>query len=241
MNKKLALIFFVFLFLHSCKSLTKDENDEILPAETWYQRGLESLEKNKYADAADYFSKIYFQHPGGDITPYAEIMEAYSHFMNRKFEDASDVIDNFIKLYPTHSDIEYAYYLKTISDYMQISPPYLDQSASQRAKQSLIALKNRFPNSKYSADISKKISTIDEYLSAHEMEIGIFYQKRKRIVAAINRYQIVIKDYPNTSFVPEAYYRITESYKVLGLEDKAEIYKNILQSKFSNSIWAQKF
>jgi outer membrane protein assembly factor BamD len=46
------------------------------------------LEAGKYKKAAEEFEKVYFQHPGDPLTPQAELMEAYSLYLDGKYEDA---------------------------------------------------------------------------------------------------------------------------------------------------------
>ncbi len=224
------------LILTGCKS-KKDDDELIVPARELYSKGLTLLERGKYQDAAREFQKIFFQHPGNDITPQAELMQAYSHFENSQFDDAIDVLETFIKLHPMHSDISYAYYLRALSYYMQISEVALDQSKTHLAKTSCEEVIKRFPNTKYALDARLKIDLVNEHLAGKEVEIGRYYLYKKNPMAAILRFQEAINNYQTTSHTPEALYRIVEGFIMLGLGEEAKKYAAVLGYNYPTSNW----
>jgi len=156
-NKNFVLTFLcvMVLFLTSCKSKLKDE--EIVPPEQSYNAGIAQVEKGEYKKAAEHFEKVFFQHPGNKITPQAELMQAYSLYLAGEYDDVVDVLDIFIKLHPRHEDIAYAYYLKALANYVQVSSVLLDQSRTRYAKEDFEELINRFPGTKYALDAALKI------------------------------------------------------------------------------------
>lgn len=225
----------ILLLVTSCQS--KKDLDVEVPAIDAYAKGLDFLKKDSYKNAADEFSKVYFQHPGASITPYAELMEAYSLYKARKYEDSVDVIDNFLAIHPLHEDVAYAMYLKSLNYYMQISDVHHDQEITSRAKHSMDDLIQRFPASKYALDLLLKIDLANDHLAGKEMEIGRYYQKRMNPIGAINRFQTVVRDYQTTTHTPEALYRLTESFLLLGLGDEAKKYAAVLAYNYPNSSW----
>ena len=69
------------------------------------------------------------------------------------------------------------------------------------------------------------------------MEIGRYYLQKSHYIAAINRFRIVIEEFPTTSHTPEALHRLVESYLSLGLKKEAMISGAILWHNFKSSIW----
>jgi outer membrane protein assembly factor BamD len=236
LSKLYLTILLSFLVLASCKS-KKSDDDIVIPISTLYQNGLDLLAKRKYSKAAEEFGKIFFQHPGDPLTPQSELMQAYSLFLNAEYDEAVDVLDIFIKLHPLNIDIAYAYYLKALSYYMQISNVVLDQSRTELAKSSFEEVIKRFPGTKYAIDSDLKIDLVNDHLAGREMEIGRYYLKRKNPIAAITRFQTVIEHYQTTSHIQEALYRLVESYLSLGLYEDAKKYGAVLGNNYVDSKW----
>lgn len=224
------------LFLTGCKS-KKADDEIVVPAPNLYSNALKLLEENKYSKAAEEFGKIFFQHPGDAMTPQAELMQAYSLFLNTEYDEAVDVLDIFIKLHPMNVDIAYAHYLKALCYYMQISNVRLDQSSTSLAKESFEEIIKRFPNTKYATDSKLKIDLVNDHLAGKEMNVGRYYLQHKNPIAAINRFQTVVDNYQTTSHIQEALYRMTESYLLLGLIADAKKYTAVLGANYPDNKW----
>lgn len=232
----LGLSLFICISLTACKS-RKSDDDIITPAQEIYRNGLGLLEKHKYTDAAEEFDKVFFQHPGNDITPQAELMRAYSLFLAAQYGEAIDTLEMFIRLHPLNEDIAYAYYLNALSYYMQISSVRLDQSMTSLAKIHFEELIRRFPNTKYAIDGLLKIDLVNDHLAGQEMEIGRYYLHNKNPIAAIKRFQQVIENFETTSHTAEALYRLVICYLDLGLPEEARKYAAVLGNNYINSSW----
>ncbi len=230
------LILIIFS-LSSCKSKLQDE--EIVPPQESYDLGVEELEKGQYKKASEHFERVFFQHPGNDITPKAELMQAYALYLGGEYDDSSDVLDVFIKLHPRHQDVAYAYYLKALANYVQISSVKLDQSRTRYAKESFQEVINRFPNTKYAIDAALKIDLVNDHLAGKEMLVGRYYLAKKNPIAAIKRFQTVIDQYDTTSHAQEALYRLVEINLMLGLKNEALKYSQVLDYNYPDGTWNQ--
>lgn len=233
--RNLLLLCSSLTLLASCK--TKPEDETITPVDKLYYDGYQLLEQKKFKKASEEFQKIYFQHPGNELTPEAEIMEAYSLFLAHEYDEAVDVLDIFIKLHPLHRDIDYVYYLKALSYYMQISDDAHDQSRTQNAKLAFEDVITRFPNSRYAGDAALKMNLANDHLAGAEMHAGRFYLVRNNPIAASGRFETVIRDYQTTSHTPEALYRMVEVYMMLGVKDEAQKYAAVLGANYLDSHW----
>lgn len=239
-NKFYLLIFVaVSLLVTGCKT-TKTDDEQIVPVDTLYQSGINFLQQNKYSKAAAEFEKIFFQHPGSPLTPQAELMQAYSLYLEGEYDHAIDVLDIFIKLHPRHEDIAYAYYLKSLSNYVQISDVKLDQSRTRYAKEDFEEVITRFPATKYAVDAALKIDLVNDRLAGGEMMIGRYYLKKRNPIAAIRRFQTVIDNYDTTSHAEEALFRLVEASVMLGLTDEAQKYAATLSHNYPSGQWYKK-
>lgn len=232
----LGLILSAGLVLSGCRS-KKDNEDLLIPAHELYEKGLNLLSKNKHSDAAEEFANIFLSYPGDEITPQAELMQAYSLFLDGTYEEAIDVLDTFIRLHPMNIDIAYAHYLKALSYYMQISNVYLDQSRTALAKDAFEEVIRRFPGTKYATDSALKIDLVNDHLAGKEMEVGRYYLSKKNPIPAIKRFQSVIDNYQTTSHTAEALYRLVVSYVSLGLIEEAKKYAAVLGANYPESLW----
>ena len=236
MKKYIAQILSLIL-LASCQ--TNKDDDKVIEPRSAYKNGLELFKKGSYKEASDEFGRVYFQHPGNAITPFAELMEAYSLYNAGLYEDSIDVLDNFLLIHPAHPDVSYAMYLKGMNYYMQINDVHHDQNITKKAKESFEELINRFPGTKYALDAKLKLDLVNDHLAGKEIYIGRYYQKKKTPIGAVNRFQYLIKDYQTTSYTPEALYRLVESFAILGLYDDANKYAAVLGYNYPDSKWYQ--
>lgn len=226
------------LSLWSC-GLFDEEQPEYVeqPVETIYNSAMNAMQAGEMADAARLFDEVERQHPYSTWAAKAQLMAAYASYQDNRYDEAINALDRFIQLHPGNKDIAYAYYLRAISYYEQISDVGRDQRATQQALSALEEVVRRFPDSRYTRDAALKIDLARDHLAGKHMEIGRYYLKQGEYLAAINRFQLVIRDYQTTTHVPEALHRLVESYLSLGVTDEAQSTAAVLGHNYPGSIW----
>ncbi len=231
-----ALLTAAALLLGGCESdegLTYEEQ----PVEELYNRGYTTLLEGESELAAQYFDEVERQHPYSVWAPKAQLMAAYAHYEDNRYDDAVNTLDRFIELNPGNEDVAYAYYLKAISYYEQISDVGRDQKMTELALGALQDVTRRFPDSEYARDAQLKIDLARDHLAGKHMTIGRYYLRQGEYLAAINRFRIVIEDYQTTTHVPEALHRLVEAYMALGVTDEAQATAAVLGHNFPGSDW----
>lgn len=218
-------------------SSSSDETYTEQPVEVLYNRALDDLGRQDYKAAAKEFEEVDRQHPYSVWATKAQIMAAFTYYQSNKYDDAIIALDRFIQLHPGHRDIPYAYYLKGLCYYEQISDVRRDQRITQQALDALSDVAKRFPDSPYARDARLKVELTIDHLAGKEMDIGRYYQKRQLFVGAINRYRTVIERYQTTTHVPEALHRLVESYLALGVKSEAKETAAVLGYNFPGSDW----
>ena len=218
-----------------------DDSDEIKyverPVNKIYDGALNNLEKGNFKFAAQEFDEVERQHPYSVWAVRAKLMAAYAHYLNNQYDSAIVALDRFIQLHPSHKDIPYAYYLKGLSYYEQISNISRDQRMTELAMRSLRELVSRFPNSKYARDAKLKIELTLDHLAGKDMDVGRYYLKQRKYLAAINRFKTVIDRYQTTTHVPEALHRLVEAYLAIGIVDEAKKMAAVLGHNYPGSEW----
>jgi len=237
LNKRALAVATALLVLASCSSSKRDDIYVERPAEEFYNLGLSYLGEGDYAAAARNFDEVERQHPYSVWAPRAQLMTAYTHYQADSYDEAINTLDRFIQLHPGHPDIAYAYYLKAICYYEQIADVERDQSMTRRAMEALEEVIARFPESSYARDASLKLDLARDHLAGQHMSIGRYYQRQGEHLAAINRFQIVVRDFQTTTHVPEALHRLVESNLALGITDEAQATAAVLGYNYPGSDW----
>lgn len=207
------------------------------PADDLYNSAQKALKAKEYEEATRLFEEVERQHPYSQWATKAQLMAAYSAYEGDNYDDAILALDRFIELHPGSEDIDYAYYLKALAYYEQISDVARDQALTRQALEAFNTLVQRFPNSKYARDAKLKMDLTNDHLAGKEMEIGRYYLNRGEVNAAINRFRTVVKDYQTTTHTPEALHRLVECYLSLGLYTEAERVAAVLGHNYPGSKW----
>jgi outer membrane protein assembly factor BamD len=237
---RLLLLCLAVLLLNGCGDSDKDKNNgPVLPVEVLYNNGLDALNARRYTSAGDQFNTLEQNYPFSSWAVNAQIMQAYSQYLQNKYTDSIATLDRFIQLHPVHRDIAYVYYLRALCYYEQIADIQRDQKGTEQAMAALQEVVTRFPNSGYANDARLKIDLCRDHLAGKEMEIGRYYEKQHLYQAAIGRFQRVVDDYQTTNHVPEALARIVEVYLALGLRDEAKKTAAVLGYNDPGSQWYQ--
>lgn len=224
------------VFVVACSGNEPDEYVE-RPVEELYNEAMDALEASEYFSAGKLFDEVERQHPYSNWATKAQLMAAFAHYQNSRYDDAIVALDRFIQLHPSNRDTPYAHYLKGLCYYEQISDIRRDQKMTQQALKNFEELIARFPESNYARDAKVKLDLTYDHLAGQMMEIGRFYLSQGHYLAAINRFRMVIDTYQKTTHVPEALHRLTEAYLALGLLEDARRTAAVLGHNFPGSEW----
>jgi len=209
------------------------------PVDDLYNKAMDEMVEERYGTAAKTFDEVESQHPYSIWATKSQIMAAYAQYENGDYGEAIIAADRFIQLHPGHRDIAYAYYLKAISYYVQITDVGRDQKITEQALKSLDDVVRRFPDSKYARDAKLKLDFTRDHLAGKEMEIGRYYLNRGQYLAAMNRFKRVVDNYQTTTHVPEALERLVECDLALGLGEEAKTNAAVLGYNYPGSQWYQ--
>jgi len=226
----------VVVALAACGGSKKDAYIE-KPVDELYNKAMDALVDQNYATAATTFDQVESQHPYSVWATKSQLMSAYALYQDNKYNEAVIAADRFIQLHPGHRDVAYAYYLKAICYYMQITDVGRDQRTTEQALKALDDVVSRFPDSKYARDAKLKLDFTRDHLAGKEMEIGRYYLMRGEYLAAINRFKRVIDNYQTTTHVPEALERLVECDLALGLIAEAKKNAAVLGYNYPGNPW----
>ncbi|MEA3015518.1 MAG: outer membrane protein assembly factor BamD [Sphingomonadales bacterium] len=207
---------------------------------TLYNAARERLERGLYTQAAAIFDEVERQHPYSVWARRAQLMSSFSYYAANDHTKSIESARRFLSIHPGNRDAPYALYLIALNYYEQIRDVTRDQGTTRQAMDALNEVIRRYPSSRYAADARLKLDLVRDHLAGHEMEVGRFYQDRRQWLASVMRFRTVIDEYQQTSHVPEALMRLTESYLALGVPEEARRSAAVLGANFPGSSWYQR-
>jgi outer membrane protein assembly factor BamD len=208
--------------------------------ETLYNAGKDRLDRGQYKVAASLFDEVERQHPYSVWARRAQLMSAFSYYAARDYSQAILSAQRFLSIHPGNRDAPYAYYLIAQSYYEQVQDVERDQKVTEQALSALGELIRRYPETRYAADARLKVDLVRDHLAGKEMEIGRFYERAGRYLAAVVRYRKVVDEYQTTSHTPEALFRLVESYMHIGLPEEATKAAAVLGHNYPGSKWYER-
>jgi outer membrane protein assembly factor BamD len=114
-----------------------------------------------------------------------------------------------------------------------------DQKAAKDSFESFRELTTRFPESKYTPEARQRMTYIVNSLAAYEVHVARYYASRGAHVAAINRAQQAISDYPGVPANEEALGILISSYNAMGMNALRDDAKRVLEKNFPKSAYLQ--
>jgi len=244
--KKINIIFFLFLFLiNACSKEEKKiavikETKQDLEMISSYKEGYRALDQGDPYFAAKKFLEAELLFPQSDWAPRSALMASYSYYMQNYYAEAIANLERYLKTYPTDKNLSYAHYLIAMCYYETIEDEKRDSAPLIKAKDKFNYVVKNYPNTDFTLDAKFKLGLIEDVIASKEMYLGRHYIKKGKWIAAINRFQTVIKEYDQTVFVEEALHRLVEINYKLGLLEESQKYANILGYNYLSSEWYKK-
>ncbi len=253
--KKIVTLLMVLALIFSitaCKKKNKKKSSVEVTrysAETLYNKSKKYMDSGIWESAILGYKTLRNQYPFGRYAEQGSIELAYSYYKNYETELALSTLERFIKNYPAHEHLDYAYYLKGLIYFeserglmQRVNPdPSIDRN-QENAKQAFVAFKTfieKFPNSDYSADAEKRMVFIRNKLAAFEVQVAKYYLRRKAYVAAVNRSKYVVESFQKTRYVADALAVMATAYKELGEDKLAKSSLLVLQENYPNHSYLQ--
>jgi outer membrane protein assembly factor BamD len=204
---------------------------------TLYALAKKRLDQADYEQAAKLFDEVERQHPYSVWARRAQLMSAFSYYVAEKYPDTINSAQRFLTIHPGNKDAPYAHYLIAMSYYQQVSDVTRVQRTTQQALDAFGELVRRYPDSRYASDARLKMDLLNDHLAGKEMEIGRFYERSGKWLAANLRFRKVVEGYQTTSHTPEALERMVETYLALGIPAEAHKAAAVLGANYPGSKW----
>ena len=240
MIKKIICLILLYLCI-SCSNNTNsntDENKSLLnEPENLYKLAKITFDNQNLELARDQFNEINKLFPLSNEAIQSQIMIAFIDYIQMDYDNAILNYNKIINKYPSHKDLDYIYYMIAMCNYEQLQDEALDGYYNDVALKSFDQVINRYPESKYAKDSRQKIILVKSNIAAKHMEIGRFYLDKKKYIAALNRFKIVVDEFSMTKFTPEALHRMVEIYYEMGMYEDSNNTAALLGYNYPESKW----
>lgn len=254
MLRSLTLILFFCLSACNLFPDRKDDNTD-WSASKFYSEAKDKMNSGSFAAAIKLFETLEARFPYGRYAQQAQLETAYAHYKEQEQASAIAAADRFIKLHPNHTNVDYAYYIKGLANFndnwgmlgflmhgiLKQDMSERDSKASRESFENFKELVTRFPDSKYAPDSRQRMAYLINVVAMSEIHTARYYMKRKAYVAAANRAQFAIKEYPRTPSTEEALYILVKAYEALEMHDLRNDAERVLRMNFPNSLFLKEF
>lgn len=233
------------LLVSGCASVKDDDRTANWSPNRLYAEARDELNSGAYDKAIPLFEKLEGRAAGTLLAQQAQLERAYAHYKAGDQAQAHATLDRFMKLHPASPALDYALYLKGITNFNDnlgmfsfISRQDLSERDQKAAKESFEAFRDllaRFPDSKYAPDSKARMTYIVNSLAQYEVHVARYYYSRGAYVAAINRAQSAIAEYRDVPAQEEALFILMRSYDALGMAQLRDDTMRVMQRNYPSS------
>ena len=246
--RSLAVIAALFLasLLAGC-GLLPEQKDETIgwSANKLFAEAKSASSEGLYDKAIKYYEKLESRYQYGRFAQQAQMEIAYAYWKSGELPSAIAACDRFIKLHPNHPNVDYVYYLKGLVTFNedlgllgQISRQDMTERDPKGARESFEAFREqitRFPDSKYTPDAVLRMKYLVNALAQLEVHVARYYMKRGAYLAAVNRAQFALKNYPEAPATEEALFIMVKGYDQMGMDDLRDDAERVMRKNYPNS------
>ena len=233
-----------------CSSLGSSDDETVnWSAQRLYGEAKDAMSTRDWAKAIKYLEKLEARFPYGRYAQQAQLELGYAHWKDGERASAVAAADRFIKLYPTHPNVDYAWYLKGLINFNELAgalswltTPDMSDRDPKASREAFLAFKEvvtRFPDSPYAEDSAARMRYLLNALAANEVHVAKYYMKRGAFLAAANRAQYAIQHYPQAPAVEEAMVVLMRAYDELGMKELSDSARRVLEKNFPNSAYVK--
>jgi outer membrane protein assembly factor BamD len=239
-------LFTVAILLGGCSSvnwvadLFRPRAQPLLPAADLYQLGETELNRKRYEEARVNFRKIVERHPTSNYAPRARFLVGEAYYREGEFDKAIKEFEAFLSFFPRHEIADLVQYRLAMSYYDQMKPVEQDQNITVKGIESFKKLVRDYPDSRYASDALAKIDVCRGRLAQKELWVATYYLNQGTPVAARQRLEQLLKEYPRSLVIPEALFRLGEVYAIEGRAQESQDTFRRVSDEYPFSEWGRR-
>ncbi|BES85847.1 outer membrane protein assembly factor BamD [Pectobacterium araliae] len=219
------------LALAGCSSNSKDAVPDSPPSEI-YANAQQKLQDGNFKAAITQLEALDNRYPFGPYSQQVQLDLIYAYYKSAELPLAQASIDRFLRLNPTHPNVDYVLYMRGLTDmalddsalqgFFGVDRSDRDPQYAHTAFRDFSKLIQGYPNSQYATDANKRLVYLKERLAKYELSVAQYYTKRGAYVAVVNRVEQMLRDYPDTQATKNALPLMENAYRELQLAAQAD-------------------
>lgn len=202
------------------------------PPSELYATAQQKLQDGNFRGAISQLEALDNRYPFGPYSQQVQLDLIYAYYKSADLPLAQASIDRFMRLNPTHPNIDYVMYMRGLTDmalddsalqgFFGIDRSDRDPQHARAAFRDFNQLIRSYPNSQYATDANKRLVYLKNRLAKYELSVVQYYTKRQAYVAVVNRVEQMLKNYPDTKSTKDALPLMEKAYRELQLNNEAE-------------------
>ncbi len=211
-------------------------------ADELYDQAKHRLDSNDYGLAIKSYERLVTRFPFSNVSRQGQLDLMYAYYKSGARESCIDLAEQFIRENPSHPRVDYAYYVKGLTNFdpernflerwFRVSLAKRPPSNSRSSFQAFQVLVQRFPDSPYAADARQRMIFLRNRLATYEVFVARYYFNRGAYVAALDRTRYAIENYDGAPAIKQALEISRDSYDYLGMKDQATKTAEVLALNF---------
>src|SRR3977135_1403104 len=155
------------LILAGCCGLGSKDETQDWTAERLYGEAKDLMSSRDWAKAIKYLEKLQARYPYGRYAQQAQLEVAYAQWKDGERASAIAAAERFIKLYPNHPNVDYAWYLKGLVNFNELNgvlswltTPDMSDRDPKASREGFLAFRElvtRYPESRYTPDAAARM------------------------------------------------------------------------------------
>jgi outer membrane protein assembly factor BamD len=224
--------------LAGCRSGRAEDPLLQLSAEESLAQGKALLAQQKYARARPYFTHAFEVEPNSAIGREGLLLAADTYYQEggtTNYVQAEAKYRDFLNRFPTSEQAPYVQFQIANSLAKRMEKPDRDQTVTRKALEAYRELMRIYPTSEYAAQAQEQIALVENNLAEHEFAIGRFYLRYGIGAGAVQRFEVLLNEYPRYPERDKAIYHLGRAYQLMGKTEDADRTFDRLRTEFPQS------
>ncbi len=208
----------------------------------FYDKIQSNLKSRNWQVAISNLQLLESQFPFGKYAEQSQLELIYAQYMSSDYDSTIASAERFIRLHPQHPNVDYAIYVKGLSEINQsgrlfdglfdLDTSTRDVGTAREAFATLGQLIAKYPNSPYAPDARQRLINLRNLLARSEINVANYYFTRGALVAAANRGQFVVENFQQSPAVADGLAVMAQAYHMMGKKELADNAVNVLATNF---------
>lgn len=244
---QVLLLISLLLSLTACKKWWGKDDEDYNPyqgmtAKQLFAESQKAMAKEQYEGAAKRLEALESMYPFSNYAEKAQMDLIYAYYQKGDYPSAAATAERFIHLYPRAANVDYAYYMKGLANFQQtrgtmanilpVDESWRDPGTQSQAYSDFATLVQKFPDSRYKANSLQRMIYLRNMFAQRELNTSKYYYERKMFVAAAERANFLIQNYPQAPSSRKALALLYNANMRLGLKKAAKDALTVYQATY---------